>query len=76
MTMTEDKDKIAEWLPLMMENRTSPVPVAVSRDESGTDVNFGALTRKLFNFLEENGVQVEYEHQVLNIKQQKTALGK
>ncbi|AMY06391.1 malate dehydrogenase (quinone) [Staphylococcus condimenti] len=71
MTMTEDKDKIAEWLPLMMENRTSPVPVAVSRDKSGTDVNFGALTRKLFNYLEENNVQVEYEHQVLDIKQQK-----
>lgn len=60
----------------MMEDRTSPIPVAVSRDKSGTDVNFGALTRKLFNYLEENNVQVEYEHQVLDIKQQKTVLGK
>ena len=29
----------------MVEGRTSPVPIALSRDETGTDVNFGALTK-------------------------------
>ena len=71
MTMTEDKDQIAQWLPLMMEGRNNHIPIAVSRDETGTDVNFGALTHKLFDFLQQNQVDVEYEHQVTDLKQQK-----
>ena len=45
MDITEDREKIKEWVPLMVEGRTSHVPIALSRDESGTDVNFGALTK-------------------------------
>ena len=45
MGITEDREKIKEWVPLMVEGRTSHVPIALSRDESGTDVNFGALTK-------------------------------
>ncbi|WP_324838018.1 malate:quinone oxidoreductase [Staphylococcus simulans] len=71
MTMTEDKNQIEKWLPLMMEGRNNNIPVAVSRDETGTDVNFGALTQKLFDFLQQNQVDVEYEHQVTDLKQRK-----
>ncbi|WP_412518128.1 malate dehydrogenase (quinone) [Staphylococcus simulans] len=71
MTMTEDKNQIEQWLPLIMEGRNNNIPIAVSRDETGTDVNFGALTQKLFDFLQQNQVDVEYEHQVTDLKQRK-----
>ncbi|MGV3307774.1 malate:quinone oxidoreductase [Staphylococcus simulans] len=48
MTMTEDKTQIEKWLPLMMKGRKNNIPVAVSRDETGTNDNFGALTQKTF----------------------------
>lgn len=71
MTMTEDKNQIEQWLPLIMEGRNNNIPIAVSRDETGTDVNFGALTHKLFDLLQQNQVDVEYEHQVTDLKQRK-----
>ncbi|MDN5610361.1 MAG: malate:quinone oxidoreductase, partial [Staphylococcus equorum] len=69
MEITDNKDKIADWVPLMMEGRTSHVPVAMSYDKTGTDVNFGALTKKLFENLEEKQVELNYEHEVQDLKQ-------
>ncbi|MGW9855906.1 malate dehydrogenase (quinone) [Staphylococcus hominis] len=68
MEITEDRDKIAEWVPLMVEGRTSHVPIALSRDETGTDVNFGALTKKLISNLMERNVDVTYHQEVQNIE--------
>lgn len=45
MVLTDDKEKIAEWTPLIMEGRTSNIPMAMSYDKTGTDVNFSALTK-------------------------------
>ena len=53
MEISEDRNKIAEWVPLMMEGRTDDEPVAITYDETGTDVNFGALTKKLFSNLQQ-----------------------
>ena len=68
MGITEDREKIKEWVPLMVEGRTSHVPIALSRDESGTDVNFGALTKKLISNLKERNVEVSYKQEVENIE--------
>ena len=68
MEITEDRDQIDEWVPLMVEGRTSPVPIALSRDETGTDVNFGALTKKLISNLKERNVDVTYHQEVQNIE--------
>merc|ERR1712096_206605 len=38
MEISEDKNKIAEWVPLMMEGRTDEEPIAITYDETGTDV--------------------------------------
>ncbi|NUQ28120.1 MAG: malate dehydrogenase (quinone) [Acidobacteriaceae bacterium] len=51
MEYTEDKAKIAEWIPLMMEGRDMSRSMAATRVDHGTDVDFGALTRKLFAYL-------------------------
>lgn len=69
MEITDDKNKIAEWTPLIMEGRTSNIPMAISYDKTGTDVNFSALTRKLFENLEDKQVELNYEHEVRDIQQ-------
>ncbi|GAE45979.1 malate:quinone oxidoreductase [Mesobacillus boroniphilus JCM 21738] len=52
MEYSEDPEKLKEWIPLVMEGRTSNDPIAATKIDSGTDVNFGALTRMLFDHLE------------------------
>ncbi|MDU0966722.1 MAG: malate dehydrogenase (quinone) [Staphylococcus lugdunensis] len=69
MVYTEDKEKITEWVPLMMAGRTSHVPIALTRDETGTDVNFGTLTKKLIAQLKTKDVDVHYQHEVQDLAQ-------
>ncbi|TFE00182.1 malate:quinone oxidoreductase [Jeotgalibacillus sp. R-1-5s-1] len=64
MEYSDDPDQLKEWIPLIMKGRTVDQPIAATKIDSGTDVNFGALTRKLFEHLENQGVGVHYEHQV------------
>lgn len=52
MAYTEDRDQIARWAPLLVEGR-SDVPIASTRVDAGTDVNFGAAARKLLGWLAE-----------------------
>ena len=58
-----------------MEGRTSNEPMAATKIDSGTDVNFGALTRMLFDYLKQN-VELNYKHSVENIKRTKMVCGK
>lgn len=68
MEFSDDPEKLKEWIPLMMEGRAMDKPIAATRIDSGTDVNFGALTRMLFEHLERQQVEVHYKHSVENIK--------
>ena len=52
MQYSTDRAQLAQWMPLVMEGRDPAEPVAATRMELGTDVNFGALTRALFAHLE------------------------
>jgi malate dehydrogenase (quinone) len=49
MAHTADPTAIAAWAPLVMEGR-EPGPVAATRDETGTEVNFGLLARRLLGW--------------------------
>lgn len=71
MDITKDKDTLKKWVPLMMEGRPDSEIVAATRDESGTDVNFGALTNQLMTRLEDQGGAIYYEHEVQTLKQNK-----
>src|SRR5882757_9494749 len=51
MEYSEDHSKIAEWAPLIMEGRDPNQPIAATRIVSGADVNYGALTTNLLNYL-------------------------
>lgn len=67
MEYSEDPKTLEEWIPLMMENRTSTEPIAATKIDSGTDVNFGALTRMLFDFLTKQDVKLHYQHIVQDL---------
>ncbi|MBL7561124.1 malate dehydrogenase (quinone) [Olleya sp. YSTF-M6] len=49
---TKDKSKMKEWFPLIMQNREDDEVMAASRIDRGTEVNYGNLTKTLFNILE------------------------
>ncbi|MED4202728.1 malate:quinone oxidoreductase [Neobacillus mesonae] len=68
MEFSEDPKKLQEWIPLIMEGRTTTEPIAATKIDSGTDVNFGALTRILIDHLKQQNVEVKYKHQVEDIK--------
>lgn len=73
MQFAEDKETLEKWIPLMMQNRQGNEPLAATLIEHGTDVNFGALTRKLFQHLQKQGCELQLNHRVKDI--QKTADG-
>ncbi|SFT09656.1 malate:quinone oxidoreductase [Paenibacillus sp. BC26] len=68
MEYSEDPAKLKEWIPLMMKDRKLDQPIAATRIESGTDVNFGSLTRILFDHLKSENVDVKFNHNVDDIK--------
>ncbi|MCV9950244.1 malate:quinone oxidoreductase [Paenibacillus sp. BT-177] len=68
MEFSDDPEKLKEWIPLIMEGRTLNEPIAATKIDSGTDVNFGALTRMLFDHLKSKNVEIKYKHSVRDIK--------
>nr|WP_068887075.1 malate:quinone oxidoreductase [Pedobacter panaciterrae] len=70
MTFSEDPKELAEWMPLVMNDRDSEEKVAGTKMELGTDVNFGALTRMMFNYLQKKeSVSMHFDHEVRKLKQ-------
>ncbi|WP_432353620.1 malate dehydrogenase (quinone) [Sporosarcina sp. A2] len=69
MEYTENLETLKQWVPVMMEDRTSTEPMAVSKIDAGTDVNFGALTNMLFDHLQRENVNLQYQRSVEDLKQ-------
>jgi malate dehydrogenase (quinone) len=68
MEYTEDRQKIAEWTPLVMEGRTRDEPVAATRIVTGTDVDYGSLTHHLVaHLVSQPGCQVHYRTHVTHL---------
>ncbi len=68
MSLSEDRDQIAQWAPIVMRNRKFDQRIAATRMEIGTDVNFGALTRGLFNHLNKMpGVTIHFNVEALDL---------
>jgi len=68
MEYSEDPAVLREWMPLVMEGRDPSIPVAATRMEAGTDVDFGNLARGLFAYLQSlDGVEVYTGHEVRKI---------
>ena len=61
---TEDPAELATWTPLMMAGRDPAEIVAATRSVAGTDVNFGALTRLMFDDAAGRGTTVHCNQRV------------
>ncbi len=65
MQYSDNPQQIADWIPLMMNGRSNDEKFAVTRMEIGTDVNFGAITRGMVNYLwEQENLEIRLGHEV------------
>lgn len=67
---SEDSRVINQWAPLLMQKRLKGEPFAATRVPAGTDVDFGALTRQMFAYLQRSGVEVATGREVRGLKKQ------
>ena len=74
MEYSEDPETLKEWIPLIMQDRPATDRIAATKIDTGTDVNFGALTRMLMDHLKNQNVEVNYNHNVHSIKRTKEGL--
>jgi malate dehydrogenase (quinone) len=73
MEYSTDRRTIERWAPLLTEGR-GEVPIAATKMDGGTDVNFGNISRKLLHWLSEQpGCGIASNHRVTGLR--KTATG-
>ncbi len=71
MVYSEEPAQLEQWIPLIMKGRDRQEKIAATRMDQGTDVNFGALTRSMFNMLQEmKGVTMHFNHEVRDLKKE------
>lgn len=74
MEFSADAKELMEWIPLIIKNRPANESIAATKIDSGTDVNFGALTRILFEHLKSKNVDLHYKHSVNSMKRNSAGL--
>lgn len=68
MEYTTDHATIAEWAPLLTRGRPADEPLAATRMEAGTDINYGALSTRLIDHLvSQDGVGLALNTRVRNL---------
>ena len=69
MDYSEDKKQIEEWIPLVMEGRGPNDVVTATRMVTGTDVDYGALTRNLLDSLrDKDGFSIYFFSRVQDLE--------
>lgn len=69
MKFSDNHEQLREWIPLIMSKRSPNHQLAATKMDLGTDVNFGNLTRKLINHLQEDSsVEVFCYHEVKDLE--------
>ena len=72
MEYATDHVTLRQWIPLVMQGRDEKQKIAATHMPIGTDVNFGALTRALFNHLKGlHDVDVNLKHEVHHLHREK-----
>lgn len=67
MEYTTDRAMIGRWAPLLLEGR-GDVPIAATKMDGGTDVNFGSISRKLLHWLaQQPGCGIATNHRVVDL---------
>jgi malate dehydrogenase (quinone) len=71
MEYSQDWAQIADWLPLVMEGRDAYDVVTATRMVTGTDVDYGALTRLLLAAVEgKPGVSLHFNSRVQDVRRE------
>jgi malate dehydrogenase (quinone) len=68
--LIEEPDEFARRLPFMAAGRDFREPVALNWAQSGTDVDFGALSGQLVGYAVRNGTVALFGHEVRNLSRQ------
>lgn len=75
LKFTRKAAEIAKWAPIVMQGRDKKESVAATRMDCGTDLNYGALTRSMFAWLEKQpGVDVFYHHEIRDLEREASGL--
>lgn len=70
MEYTEDRKVIREWAPLLLEGRDD-TPIAATKMDLGSDVNFGALASKFITWLgKQEGCGYATSHRITDLNKQ------
>jgi malate dehydrogenase (quinone) len=65
---TKDLEKMKEWFPLIANHQDESMPMAASRIDRGCEMNFGALTKQLYDILEKRfDTKVQFRREVEDI---------
>ncbi len=64
LRLSDDVGEIERWVPLMLEGRDLSTPLLFTRSDDGTDVNFGALSRYLFEAIARQGAEIALRSEV------------
>ena len=69
MEWSNDFRELADWMPLVMDGRAFGQPIAATRMNRGTDIDFGALTNEYLHSLQlSGGLQLKLSTEVLDLK--------
>ena len=72
MQYSESADQLREWMPLIMSSRDTSQPIAATRVDHGSDVDFGSLTRRMIAHLEQqDGFELRLSHSVKSLRKSK-----
>ncbi len=75
MVYSENWPQLEKWMPLVMEGRDPGIEVAATYMDIGTDINFGALTRALFDHLKTlPGVNIQLSCEVRDLEKEDNGL--
>ncbi|MCE2733649.1 MAG: malate dehydrogenase (quinone) [Cyclobacteriaceae bacterium] len=68
MQFTQDERVLTDWAPLVMQGRKGNLPLAGTKMDIGTDINFGTLTRAMIKKLTSMpGVTMHYHTEALDL---------
>lgn len=69
MEYSEEYDVLERWMPLVMEGRDRTQHFAATRMITGTDVDYGAITRHLLGYVQSlPGTSISYSHRVTDVQ--------
>ena len=68
MEFSTDRDEIKSWAPLLLEGRDDDTPIAATKMNAGTEVDFGCVAKKLIHWLsKQEGCSVHTSHRVRDL---------